>query len=139
MLPADHRLAGQAVIRPKDLEGERFVAFGRQSAFRHLIDEVFRVEGVARRIVIEVGYAAAACALVANSVGIAIVDPLSALNAWRAGGITLAQFDADVLFVVDTVFPSGIASSVLAEQFLDTVKATLQEMGEAVIDACCAG
>lgn len=136
VLPADHRLAGLAVIRPTDLAGERFVSFGRESAFRHLIDEVFRAEGVARRIVIEVGYAAAACALVANGVGVAIVDPLSALDAWRAGGIVIAPFGADVPFVVDTVFPSGIAPSVLAEQFLEVVKATLQQMDRAVADVC---
>ncbi|CAM8820040.1 LysR substrate-binding domain-containing protein [Burkholderia pseudomallei] len=136
VLPSDHRLAGQAVIRPADLAGERFVSFGRESAFRHLIDEVFRVEGVARRIVIEVGYAAAACALVGNSAGVAIVDPLSALDAWRAGGVVLAPFDADVPFVVDTVFPAGIAPSVLAEQFLDTIKATLKQMDKAVTEAC---
>lgn len=136
VLPADHRLAEQAVIRPKDLEGERFVSFGRESAFRHLIDEVFRVEGVARRIVIEVGYAAAACALVANGTGVAIVDPLSALEAWRAGGIVLAPFDAEVPFVVDTVFPAGIASSVLAEQFLETVRLTLREMLKEISKAC---
>lgn len=136
VLPADHRLAGQAVIRPKDLDGERFVSFGRESAFRHLIDEVFRVEGVARRIVIEVGYAAAACSLVAADVGVAIVDPLSALDAARAGNVTLARFAPEVPFIVDTVFPSGVASSVLATQFLDAVKATLQQMDKEVIDAC---
>ncbi|CAJ5351587.1 bacterial regulatory helix-turn-helix, lysR family protein [Burkholderia pseudomallei] len=138
VLPADHRLAGHAVIRPTDLEGERFVSFGRESAFRHLIDEVFRVEGVARRIVIEVGYAAAACALVANGAGVAIVDPLSALDAWRAGGIVLAPFDADIPFVVDTVFPSGIAPSVLAEQFLETVHVTLHAMIREVAAGCAA-
>ena len=136
VLPADHRLARQAVIRPTDLDGERFVSFGRESAFRHLIDEVFRAESVARRIVIEVGYAAAACALIANGAGVAIVDPLSALDAWRAGGIALAPFDADVPFVVDSVFPSGIAPSVLAEQFLDVVKTTVRQMDKATTDAC---
>ena len=136
ILPADHHLVGQAVVRPKDLEGERFVSFGRESAFRHTIDDVFRVDHVARRIVIEVGSAAAVCSLVANGVGVAIVDPLSALDARRAGGIALSQFDANVPFVVDTVFPSGIAPSVLATQFLATVKATLQQMNKEVTDAC---
>lgn len=136
VLPADHRLARQAVLRPKDLDGERFVSFGRESAFRHLIDDVFRVEGVARRIVIEVGYAAAACTLVANGAGVAIVDPLSALDAWRAGGIVLAPFDAEVPFVVDTVFPSGIAPSVLAEQFLEAVKSTIRAISEDLDNAC---
>jgi DNA-binding transcriptional LysR family regulator len=136
VLPIDHQLAGQAVIRPKDLDGERFVSFGRDSAFRHLIDDVFRVEGVARRIVIEVGYAAAACALVANGAGVAIVDPLSALDAWRAGGITLVRFEADVPFMVDTVFSSGVALSVLAEQFLKTVRTTLRHMDKEVASAC---
>lgn len=139
VLPADHRLAGQAVIRPTDLDGERFVSFGRESAFRHLIDEVFRAEGVARRIVIEVGYAAAACALVANGAGVAIVDPLSALDAWRAGGVVLAPLGADVPFVVDTVFPAGVAHSVLAEQFLDVVKATIKVICEEMDSACATG
>ncbi|CAJ4013743.1 bacterial regulatory helix-turn-helix, lysR family protein [Burkholderia pseudomallei] len=135
VLSAAHRLAGQAVIRPKDLDGERFVSLGRESAFRHLIDDVFRADHVARRIVIEAGSAAAVCSLVANGVGVAIVDPLSALDAWRAGGIVLARFDADVPFVVDTVFPSGLATSVLAQQFLDTVKSTLQSLLQEVANA----
>lgn len=64
--------------------------------------------------------------LATNGSGVAIVDPLSALDTWRAGGIALARFEADVPFVVDTEVPAGLATSVLAEQFLDTVKGTLK-------------
>ncbi|PRE64315.1 LysR substrate-binding domain-containing protein [Burkholderia multivorans] len=139
ILPSDHRLAGQATIRPKDLDGERFVSLGRESAFRHLIDEAFRVDHVARRIVIEVGSATAVCSLVANGVGVAIVDPLAAIDASRAGGIALARFEADAPFVVDTVFPAGIAPSVLAEQFLDAVRTTLSTMLKDLRENCDSG
>ncbi|CAJ9895348.1 LysR substrate-binding domain-containing protein [Burkholderia pseudomallei] len=136
VLPAGHPLAERTEIRPRDLDGERFVSFARDSAFRHLIDDVFRTEGVARRIVIESGSAAAACALVAAGTGVAIVDPLSALDGWRAGGVVLARFKPDIPFVVDAVFPSQVTRSVLAAQFLEVVKATLQEMLADVDHAC---
>lgn len=136
VLPAGHPLTARSDIRPRDLAGERFISFGRDSAFRHQLDEVFKTEQVARRIVVEVGFSAAACALVAEGAGIAVLDPVSALDAARAGGIVLRRFQPAVAFAVDSVFSSHTAPSVLATQFLDTVKQTLREMLAAVDSAC---
>ncbi|HEV2682725.1 MAG TPA: LysR substrate-binding domain-containing protein [Rhodanobacter sp.] len=136
VLPAGHPLSARRAIRAHDLAGERFVSFGRDSAFRHQQDEVFKAGNVARRIVVEVGSSAAACALVAAGTGIAVLDPLSALDAWRAGGIVLRHFAPGVALAVDLVYPGHTAPSVLATQFLDTVRGTLRDMLAAVDVAC---
>lgn len=122
LLPRKHALAAKARLTPADLQGERFISLGRETAFRHFVDKAFEDAGVARRIVVEVGYAATACALVAEGVGVAIVDPLSALGRGRRADIVLRPFRPAVAFTLNAFFPAHAASSILAREFLDHLR-----------------
>jgi DNA-binding transcriptional LysR family regulator len=76
ILPKDHRLARQDCITPADLEGERFVGIGRGTLFRSRIDTA--LAGIPRTISLETPLSHIACLLVAEGVGVSLVDPYSA-------------------------------------------------------------
>jgi DNA-binding transcriptional LysR family regulator len=117
-LPSAHPLSRRTEIEPRDLAGERFISLGRDAAFRHHVDRIFEEAGVARRIVVETGISATACALVRQGAGVAIIDPMTAAGQGEAPGIALRPFRPEVPFSVHAVFARHAARPVLASEFL---------------------
>lgn len=75
IVPDGHPLANRKTISPAALSKYPFISYSRNLPLGASIDEVFRRVGVRRRIAIEVGPSATACALVRMGVGCAVVDP----------------------------------------------------------------
>lgn len=83
VLPEQHPLSQRKAVHLKDLAGEEFVFFPRQSQL-HLYDEWMRIfagYGFRPQIVQEAGTKSAALSLVAASIGIAIVPESTAKRA----------------------------------------------------------
>ncbi|MFM2345863.1 MAG: hypothetical protein RL654_616 [Pseudomonadota bacterium] len=80
VLPAGHRLLAHRRIAPADLAGETFISFAPTDPYRQQIDAMFAAQGVTRHLALDTGSAAAVCALVRQGLGVAIVNPLSALD-----------------------------------------------------------
>ncbi|RDJ94092.1 LysR family transcriptional regulator, partial [Lacticaseibacillus rhamnosus] len=74
VLPAKHKLAAKDVIGPKDLEGEPMIAYVPEDRSRQRMDRVFAKAGVTPRIVVETIYGSTVCALVAEGVGVGLVN-----------------------------------------------------------------
>jgi DNA-binding transcriptional LysR family regulator len=118
-LPSAHPLSRRAEIEPRDLAGERFISLGRDATFRHHVDRIFEEAGVARRIAVETGISATACALVRQGAGVAIIDPMTAVCQAEAPGIVLRPFRPEVPFTVHAVFARHAALPVLSSEFLE--------------------
>ncbi len=118
ILPMGHRLATLQTLRPIDLEHEKMIALGRETAFSHLLDIVFAEAGVARHVIAETGYSTVAGRMVANGCGIAIIDPVSALDQFEAGGVVLRAFAPEVRFETKVVHTSQGGLSLPAQAFL---------------------
>ncbi|BBK38012.1 LysR family transcriptional regulator [Allostella sp. ATCC 35155] len=127
VLPPDHRLAAQPVIRADDLEGERFISFSLDSSMRRSIDEVFEREGVRRQLTIDAYVSAAACSFVANGMGVSIVEPFTAWDFVRLGQVVARPFEPDVVFEFRMLRPAGRPPSLLAEAFATQVERLLVE------------
>jgi DNA-binding transcriptional LysR family regulator len=118
ILPKGHRLGSAKTLRPRDLERENIISLGRETAFSHLLDLVFAEAGVARNVVAETGYSSIAGRMVANGRGVAIIDPVSALDQFEAGGVTLRPFEPEARFEIKAVHPAQGGLSLLAQAFL---------------------
>ncbi len=118
ILPQNHRLAGVRTLRAKDLERENIVSLGRETAFSHLLDLVFAQAGVSRNVVAETGYSSIAGRMVAKGRGVAIIDPVSALDQFEAGGVALRAFEPEVRFETKLLHPTQGGLSVPAQAFL---------------------
>lgn len=77
VLPAQHPLAGRDQLTPKDLEGIPFVALAHQTVTAAFVTERFSKAGITLNIVAESQPSYAVCGLVAEGLGVAIVDPFT--------------------------------------------------------------
>ncbi|CAB3687257.1 LysR family transcriptional regulator [Achromobacter pestifer] len=78
ILPPGHALLKQETISAADLIGEDLVLLGRQRSLRHQIDLVFRQARMMPQIRAEVHSVEMACRLVAQGLGVSIVNGLFA-------------------------------------------------------------
>jgi len=128
VLPAGHRLLAKAVLEPADFQGERFVSLAAADPYRIQLDEVFRHHDVARVMAIETHSAVSVCSMVREGLGIAVVNPLTAL-AFKGDGLELRRFAVSIPFRVSVVRPEYRPSTPLADQFV----AALRSEAEAIL------
>ena len=127
VLPAGHRLAAKRVLRPQDFAGESFINLAPEDAYRQQLDALFERHGIEREQALEAGSAAAVCALVRQGLGIAIVNPLTALE-FAGPALLVRRLSVHVPFNVGLVCPSLKPASPLREPFI----AALREAAAAV-------
>ncbi|WP_211464718.1 LysR family transcriptional regulator [Collimonas silvisoli] len=116
VLPEGHPLLAKTRLIPKDFSGESFINLSVFDTYRQQLDNVFLRNGVDRRVTIETASAASVCAMVRQGLGLAIVNPLTAME--EAGrGLHLRRFSESIPFIVSLVRPEHRASSVLVDEF----------------------
>jgi DNA-binding transcriptional LysR family regulator len=76
-LPVSHPLAKRPVVRPEDLHGEAFIAFSPEDTVRRGLDALLGASSSQPRIVVETPYSLTVAALVAQDVGVGLVNPYS--------------------------------------------------------------
>lgn len=103
VLPPGHALAQRGVLAPADFAGLPFVSLSPADPYRQRIDAVFEAAGVQRRMAVESASAASVCALVRAGLGVALVNPLTALA--MGDGLVLRPFAVPIAFEVHLVWP----------------------------------
>jgi DNA-binding transcriptional LysR family regulator len=104
VLPAQHPLVQQPVLQLEDFAGQPFVSLSPDDPYRALIDTRFAEAGVQRRLHMETHSAVAVCAMVQHGLGLAIVNPLTALAA-AGPGLVLRPLAFSIPFSVAAVLP----------------------------------
>ncbi len=104
VLPAGHALAHQPVLDLADFAGEFFVSLSAEDPYRRLIDARFAEAGVERTLRVETHSAAAVCAMVEQGLGIAIVNPVTALAACSER-LVLRRLAFSIPFSVTALLP----------------------------------
>lgn len=123
VLPAGHALAGRARLAPADLAGQAFISLAPADPYRQQVDAVFAQAGVERRLRLETPSAISVCALVRQGLGVAIVNPLTALEmageAGEAGqgGLVVRPFAASIPFHLALVRPQWRTAHPLRSDF----------------------
>lgn len=125
-LPAGHRHATKAVIRPEDLAGERFVSNPRELHSRLQVDALFASFGIERKLQIETQINAGVCVFVQAGLGVALVDPITALD-YVGRGIVFKRFEPVLQYEFQVLFPSQRPPSRLVRAFVEHVRTSLTE------------
>ena len=125
LMPAPHRLATHAVVRPQDLEGEPFIAMTRRHSGRAAIDRAFDRTGVRRRIVIEASTAVSAVEFVREGLGLALVNPFPIVHQ-LGRGIEARPFEPGIPYRTSFLTPSAGPMSPAGRAFVELVRATLE-------------
>lgn len=127
VLPPGHPLAAKRVLQPRDFADQAFVSFAPADPYREQIDAFFAQQGVARRLALEAGSAVSVCALVRQGLGVAIVNPLTAME--LAGpGLAVRPLGWSVPFHVSLVVPQFRPGNPLRETFVQALRKAAGEM-----------
>jgi DNA-binding transcriptional LysR family regulator len=78
LMRADHPLAAQAAVGPRDLAAHAFVGLDRASRLGFLLQNAFQTAGVAYTPQVEVRYCHTAAVLAQSGQGVAVVDVYTA-------------------------------------------------------------
>lgn len=125
-IPAGHSLAGKAVIKPEDFDGEPFLMISQDSHQQQRILKVINAAQVDLDVVFEASNSGPICALVARGVGISVLDPLTA-NAFDGEGVVIRRFAPAVSYELKMVFPANRPRA-------DRVKAFTQHVHDKLSD-----
>ncbi len=120
ILPERHALAAKTCLEPSDFTGQPVVCFSQNDPYRKVLDGIFEERGVNRNICVETKTAASACSLVRENIGIAIINPLTALD-FANQGLAVRRFSIEVPFQVAAVQPSYKPTSVLVDAMADAL------------------
>jgi DNA-binding transcriptional LysR family regulator len=124
VLPAGHPLAGRKSLGPQDLEDEPLVALSSQTLTAGHISDRFAEAGVVARIAVESQPSFAACGLVAEGAGVAIVDPFTPM-VFAPGTLSVVPFAPEVPFDLHLIAHAQKALSRAAQVFADALTAEL--------------
>lgn len=125
ILPEGHRLARKTRLVPRDFAGENFISLGPDLDERRRIDKVFADAGVERRLLIHSQLSLAICNMVAQGLGVALVEPVTAAEC-LGGGIVARPFSPPIAFRFTLLFPAYRARSKLAQAFADVAQDELR-------------
>ncbi|MEW6342847.1 MAG: LysR substrate-binding domain-containing protein [Paraburkholderia sp.] len=121
-LPATHRLTAKATLVPEDLRNEPFVSHWRGLQARYEIDALFASHGIERKLIVETQTAVAICSFVSAGMGVAIIDPVTALE-YRGTDIVFRRFRPDIVTDFSVLLPSQRPPSLLVKKFVTHVRA----------------
>lgn len=123
VVPRGHRLAHRRrPVGPHDIADEPFLALGLEDGTRHASEEAFRSVGIVPRMRLETQYSATLCQLVAAGLGVSLVNPLVAADAWALPIVAL-RFAPAVAFRYLLLRPRGGVRDRLSEAFAAELRA----------------
>jgi len=131
VLPEHHPLQAKAELELSDFHEVDFINLASLDTYRQRLDQHFRAAGVNRRTVIETTSAASVCAMVRQGLGVAIINPLSGLEAAQ-GGLPIRRLKVSVPYQVMLIRPDHRPASAAVEPFCEALRVQAQEMQAAL-------
>lgn len=131
IVPRGHRLARlRRPVEPRDIADDPFLALALEDGMRHMAEEIFRRSGITPRLRIETPYSATLCRLVAEGLGVALVNPLVAADDARGLAITVLPFRPIVPFRYLMLRPAGGMRDRLSDAFATELQAVAKKAME---------
>jgi DNA-binding transcriptional LysR family regulator len=121
VLPATHRLCRKAVLQPQDFADQPFISLAPNDPYRQEIDTLFADQGVQRKQTLETQSAVAICAMVRQELGLAIVNPLTALEC-AGNGLAVRPLGVAIPFKISLMLPDMPAPHPLREAMVQALR-----------------
>lgn len=125
-IPKGHPLADKESIERKDIVDEQIIvrSGAGSSQLRSRIDTMLSTAGKLKKPLIECSLTSTMCALAAEGVGLALVDPFAA-NDFRSDNIVCRPFRPTLPYTVSIAYPANKQPSHLAEEFARLLSETI--------------
>jgi DNA-binding transcriptional LysR family regulator len=117
ILPMNSPLKDKKQLTPEDIVLHPFIRYESSDHEQNTLDRIMRSHSVRTNDVLEVSFANVAAMLVSEGIGMAVVDPFTALHASNSGlNILIKEFNPAIPFKFHVLFPalrpiSGITKS----------------------------
>lgn len=134
VLPASHHLCRKKRLQPQDFEGEHFISLAVNDPYRQAIDTLFAGHGVQRLQMLETESAVAICAMVRQGLGVAIVNPLTALEC-AGNGLEVRPLSVAIAFRISVLVPAVDAPHPLREALFKALTDTGIELEKRLKDS----
>lgn len=121
VLPDGHPLLTKRVVALKDFADQPFVSLSPNDPYRLQIDEAFARADIARRQIVETPNAVSVCSFVRQGLGVAIVNPLTALD-FVGRGLQIRPLAIALPFRVSVIRPAHRPSHPLADAFVEALQ-----------------
>ena len=131
VLPSSHALCRKPRLELQDFAGQRFINLAPQDPYRQAIDRRFAEAGVQRLQYLETESAVAICAMVRQGLGLAIVNPLSALEC-AGPGLEVRALNASLPFHVRLLLPQVASPHPLRAALEQALQQAAQEIDNAL-------
>ncbi len=124
IFPAGHRLEQCDVVTPADLDGEGIIHTRRDSDFFKNLQDAFQKSRTQLTTLVEVRQFTAACELVAQGVGVAVVSELDA-EKFLGDAVGVRPFTPSLPHRLSLVRPTRMRPSMVLLEFIDAFEASL--------------
>ncbi|MCC8393669.1 LysR family transcriptional regulator [Paraburkholderia sp. MMS20-SJTR3] len=121
VLPDGHPLLGKRVIALKDFADQPFISLSANDPYRLQIDEAFAQAGIERRLVVETPTAVSVCSFVRQGLGIAIVNPLTAID-FAGRDLHIRPLALSLPFRVSVIRPEHRPAQPLVDAFVEALQ-----------------
>lgn len=120
-MPANHRLTRKDMVLPSDFADEKVIGWMPNSPVLHDMEqEILDSAGVHPRYTIKTRTSHTRYAMVANGLGISIVEPFAA-KIWRPHGVEIRPLKSEIKYKYVLAYPSRGKGSELMQDFREAV------------------
>ncbi len=120
-MPAGHRLAERDVVTPGDLDGENMIGWVPilSQGYKEELSTLVKADSHPRHV-IKTHTSHTRYAMVANGLGVSIVEPFAA-KIWRNNGVVVRPFESNISYQYVLAYPGGGIRSELMHDFREAV------------------
>lgn len=108
ILPEGHRLAKKETVDLQDFLGERIILLDSADPYRSRLEQCLREHRIDISNSIETQASASACSLVAQGLGVSVVNPFTALDYVRQG-LVMRRLSVSLTFATSLIVPESMA------------------------------
>ena len=121
VLPRHHFFSRKTIIQPEDFANQSFVSLAPQDPYRILIDQMFQHHQVERLMNYETDSAAAVCAMVKQGLGLAIVNPLTALELANPE-LVIKPLSVEIAYQINLLIPDLLTPHPLLNPLIEALE-----------------
>lgn len=127
ILPPDHALCAKTEVSAPDLAGERFISLGSNYRSRQRVDAIFDAANVQRIMSVETQLSFSAGQMVAQGLGVSIIDPITAQYLASQNLVAARPFAPQLPYVYQVLYPRHKTRSQLCTAFVEETHRLLQQ------------
>lgn len=129
ILPDGHPLLEKHVLSLNDVSDQTFVSFSKGDRYRRVFDVMFKEAGIDRFIQVETHSAVSVCSMVQAGLGIAILNPLTAIM-FQGQGVNIRPLAFSLPFQISLVKPLYRSPTPFQQHFTESLQLEISLLAE---------